>query len=287
MEQLRDQRGVAVLSGLGQDLRLAMRSLRATPLVSAVAVLSLALAIGANTAIFSLVNGLLLRELPVGDPDRLVHVTDSVRRDTGEIRVRAWSHPFWEQIRQRPQLFAGATAWSFERFNVAESGETQFVDGLWVDAGFFDALGVHAAAGRTFSAADNRPGGGPDGPVAVIGYSYGDVSSGAAAALGRTLRLNGVTFTIGRVAPRGFFGLEVGRTFDVAVPLGAEPLIRGALPLGSASTNFLSLVARLRPGQSIDAATVDLRRAQPEIRARRSETGAGEREGVERRLARR
>ena len=199
-----------------------------------------------------------------------MHVTDSVRRDTGEIRVRAWSYPFWEQIRQRPQLFAGATAWSFARFNVAESGETQFVDGLWVDGGFFDALGVHAAAGRTFSAADNRPGGGPDGPVAVIGYGYGERQfGGAAAALGRTLRLNGVTFTHRRRrAPPDSSGWKSGRTFDVAVPLGAEPLIRGRdSALGSASTNFLSIVARLRPGQSLDAATVDLRRAQAEIRA--------------------
>lgn len=287
MEQLRDQRGVPVLSGLGQDLRLALRSLGATPLVSAVAVLSLALAIGANTAIFSLVNGLLLRKLPVGDPGRLVHVTDSVRRDTGEIRVRAWNYPFWEQIRQRPQLFAGATAWSSERFNVAESGETQFVDGLWVDAGFFDALGVHAAAGRTFSAADNRPGGGPDGPVAVIGNGYAERQfGGAAAALGRTLRLDGVTFTIVGVAPREFFGLEVGRTFDVAVPLGAEPLIRRRdSALGSAPTNFLSIVARLQPGQSIDAATVDLRRVQAEISAAAiGDATREEREVIERHL---
>src|SRR5688572_12258886 len=288
MERMRDQRGVPVLSGLGQDLRLAMRSLGATPLVTTVAVLSLALAIGANTAIFSLVNGLLLRELPVADAGRLVHVTDSVRRDTGEIRVRSWSYPFWEQIRQRPQLYAGATAWSFERFNVAESGETQFVDGLWVEAGFFDALGVHAAAGRTFSAADNRPGGGPDGPVAVIGYGYGERQfGGAAAALGRTLRLDGVTFTIVGVVPREFFGLEVGRTFDVAVPLGAEPLIRRRdSALGSASTNFLSIVARLQPGQSIDAATVDLRRAQAEIRAAAiADAPREQREVLERRLA--
>jgi putative ABC transport system permease protein len=217
-----------------------------------------------------------------------VHVTDSVRRDTGEIRVRSWSYPFWEQIRQRPQLYAGATAWSFERFNVAESGETQFVDGLWVDAGFFDALGVHAATGRTFSAADNRPGGGPDGPVAVIGYGYGERQfGGAAAALGRTLRLDGVTFTIVGVAPAGFFGLEVGRTFDVAVPLGAEPLIRRRdSALGSASTNFLSIVARLPPGQSIDAATVEFRRRQAEINAAAiGDATPEEREVLGRRLA--
>ena len=139
-----------------------------------------------------------------------------------------------------------------------------------------------------FSAADNRPGGGPDGPVAVIGYGYAERQfGGAAAALGRTLRLDGVTFTIVGVAPREFFGLEVGRTFDVAVPLGAEPLIRGRdSALGSASTNFLSIVARLPPGQSIEAATVDLRRAQAEIRAAAiGDATPEEREVLERHLA--
>src|SRR5262245_43819005 len=113
-----------------QDVRDALRSLAKTPAFTAVVVVTLALGIGANTAIFSILNGLLLRTLPVHEPERLVHVTDSIPRDTGEIRVRAWGYPAWDQIRQRTHLFQGATAWSFARFNTAPSGETQFVDGM-------------------------------------------------------------------------------------------------------------------------------------------------------------
>ena len=128
-----------------QDLRLAVRALRATPIVTAVAVLSLALAIGANTAIFSLVDSLLLRTLPVKDPVRLVLVTEGVM-----TRARAWSYPVWEQIRQRRELFERSAAWSFTRFNLTSSGETEFVDGLWA-SGCFETLGVPALLGRTFS----------------------------------------------------------------------------------------------------------------------------------------
>jgi putative ABC transport system permease protein len=117
------------------DLRLALRALRATPIVTAVAVLSLALAIGANTAIFSLVDSLLLRTLPVRDPARLVLVTEGVM-----TRPRAWSSPVWEQIHQRRELFERAAAWSFTRFNLTSSGETQFVDGLWASGSFFETL---------------------------------------------------------------------------------------------------------------------------------------------------
>src|SRR6266850_5966365 len=102
------------------EFRLALRSLRATPIVTSVAVLSLALGIGANTAIFSIVDGLLLRTLPVRDPSRLVLVTEGTM-----TRPRAWSFPVWEQIRRRPDLFERTAAWSFTRFNLAPGGETE------------------------------------------------------------------------------------------------------------------------------------------------------------------
>jgi putative ABC transport system permease protein len=253
---------------LRRDLRLAFRSLRATPLVTAAAILTLALVIGANSAIFSILNSLLLRTLPVREPARLVHVTDSVVRDTGETRVRAWGYPAWEQIRQRSHLFEAATAWSFTRFNLASGGETQFVEGIWADGGFFETLGVSAVLGRTFSTLDDHRGGGPDGPVTVISYGYWQRHFGGAAdAIGRSVRLDGVPFTIVGVTPRDFFGVEVGRSFDVVVPLRTEALIRGRdSALDSASTNFLSILARLKRGQSPDAAAAELRRVQPEIR---------------------
>jgi predicted permease len=267
-EEYRDALGVRLLDELRWDVRLATRALFATPIVTSVAILSLALVIGANTGIYSILNGLILRNLPVHEPLRLVHVTDSIVTE-GTTRVRAWSYPAWDQIRQRTHLFEAATAWSFVRFNLASGGESRPIDGMWADGSFFDALGVRAIIGRTFGAQDDQSDGGPNGPVAVISYGYWQREfGGAAAAIGRTIRLTGVPFTIIGVTPPEFFGLEVGRTFDVIVPVRTEALIRGRESvLDSAATNFLSIVARLRHDQSSESAAAALRHVQAEVRA--------------------
>jgi putative ABC transport system permease protein len=267
-EVYRQIRSFAWLDDFRQDFRYTIRALVKSPGFTVVVVLTLALGIGANTAIFSILNGLLLRTLPVHEPERLVNVTDSVLNDAGETRVRAWGYPAWEQIRQRSHLFESATAWSFVRFNLASGGETQFVEGMWADGGFFEMLHVHAMLGRTFSPADDQRGGGPDGPVTVISFPYWQRQFGGAAdVIGRAINLNGVPFTIIGVTPPGFFGLEVGRSFDLAVPLRTEALIRGRdSVLDSASTNFLTILARLKRGQSIETAAAELRGVQPEIR---------------------
>jgi hypothetical protein len=155
--------------------------------------------------------------LPVEKPSELVHVTDSVLRETGQTRIRVWSNPFWEQIRQRRDLFAGTAAWSFTRFDTSSGGETQLVEGMWVDGGFFATLGIPAFRGRTFSTVDDRRGGGPDGAVAMISYGYWQRQFGGADdVVGRVLRLDSVPFTVVGITPPDFFGMEVGRTFDVA-----------------------------------------------------------------------
>ena len=197
-----------------------------------------------------------------------MHITDSVVTETGETRVRAWSYPFWAEIRRRPQLFEAATAWSFTQFNLSSGGETRFVGGLWADGGFFKALGVPVVAGRAFSEIDDQPGGGPDGAVAVISHGYWQREfGGAAEAIGRSVRLNSVPFTIVGVAAPDFFGPEVGRTFDFIAPLRTEALIRGGdSALESSSTNFLTVIARLRPDQSLDTAAAALRSHQREMR---------------------
>src|SRR3954469_18607732 len=110
------------------DLRDAFRALRATPVVTAVAVLSLALGIGANTAIFSLVNSLSLRALPVRDPGQLAMLAEPSIQDT-------WTYPIWQELQRRPQLYDGAFAWSTQRFNLASGGVADYVDGAWTTAG--------------------------------------------------------------------------------------------------------------------------------------------------------
>src|SRR5262249_9374429 len=148
------------------------------------------------------------------------------------------------------------------------TGQTEYVDGFWGSGRVFDVLGVPAILGRTFTEADDRRGGGPDGPVAVISYRYWQSKdSGAAGVMGRALTIERVPFTIVGVVPPEFFGIEVGRTFDIAIPFGTEPLIRGKeSALDRRSSWWLSIAVRLKPGQSLDAGTGAIRGVQPQVR---------------------
>ena len=240
------------------DLRSAIRALRATPLVTAVAILSLALGIGANTAMFSIVDALVLRALPVAQPQQLVRVG-----------TQSWTNPIWEQLRDRPQLWDGAFAWSQGSFNLSTSGESEFIEGLWASGDFWRVLGVRPVVGRTFTVADDRRDGGPDGPVAVLSYAYWQSRYGGdPGVIGRPITLTRTNFTIIGVAPAGFFGPEVGRTFDVAVPLSAEAIVRGKQSwLDQRSTWWLEIVARRKPGQSIEAMQAAINTVRPQIAA--------------------
>jgi len=244
------------------DLRDAVRSLRSTPVVSLMAILSLALGIGANTAIFSILDSLFLRTLPVRDPHQLVMLRDAAGRRT------AWSNPMWEQIRERERLFDGAFAWAGARFNLARSGQAEIVDGLWVSGRMFDLLGMPPVLGRTITEADDRRGGGPDGPVAVISYGFWQRRfDGAADAIGRTLTVERLPFTIIGVTPPQFFGVDVGRTFDVAIPIGTELLLYGgASKLDGRSSGWLNMMVRLKPSQTAQAGEAALRGVLPQIR---------------------
>jgi predicted permease len=246
-----------------QDLRDAFRSLKATPVVTLVAILSLALGIGANTAMFSILDSLLLRSLPVKEPQRLVLLGQGA-----DLRFTSWTNPIWEQVRARQGLFDGAFCWSSTRFNLAPGGQTELVDGMWASGRLFDVLGVPAMLGRTFGEADDRRGGGPDGPVAVISYDFWQRRFGGAAdAIGRSLTVERVPFTIIGVTPPSFFGVDVGRTFDVAIPIGTEPLIRGKeSSLDRRSNWWLNVMIRLGDGQSVEAGTAAIRGVAPQIR---------------------
>jgi putative ABC transport system permease protein len=241
------------------DLRYAIRSLRATPIVSIVAILSLALGIGANTAIFSIIDSMMLRTLPVRDPQRLVIV---------DLDNGSWTNPLWEQIRDRPALFDGAFAWAGTRFDLSRGGQTRYVNGVWASGAYFRVLGVQAILGRTFTEADDRRGGGPDGPVTVISHDFWQTRYGGAAdVIGRSITLDRQAFTIVGVAPPGFYGTDVGSSFDVVVPIGCEPLLRGKeSTLDRRSTWWLAVMARLKPGQTADGATRAVRGVQPQIR---------------------
>jgi predicted permease len=263
------------MQSLAHDLRLAVRTLRATPIVTVVALLSLALGIGANTAIFSILDSLLLRALPVERPDRLALLADfPPPRYFPDGRpytvVPSWTFPLWEQIRERRQeLFETAFAFSWtQRFNLAQGGQTDFVEGLWVSAEYFDGLGVRPLLGRAFTAKDDLRGGGPDGAVAVISYDWWQRRFGGAAdVIGKTQTIERVPCTIVGVMPPGFFGTDVGSRFDVALPFGAEPLIRGAdSGLDDDNASGIRVMARLKEGDTLASAEQAFRGVQPQIR---------------------
>ncbi len=245
------------------DLRSAVRALIATPIVSLVAIVSLALGIGATTALFSVYDSLLLRELPVREPDRLVLLSDGSAHP-------GWSNVLWEEIRRRPNLFDGAFAYNQNPvlpFKVTHQGKTDVVDGLWASGRFFDVLGVKAVLGRMFRDADDRRGGGPDGPVAVISHAFWQRRFGGATdVIGRSLAIERVPFTIVGVAPPEFFGLLVGRAFDVAVPIGTSTLVQGfSGMLDAPDANWLTIGARLKRGQTPQIAAAALGAMEAQI----------------------
>src|SRR4051794_27136319 len=148
------------LDSVAQDVRFGMRMLRKTPAFTAVAVLTLALGIGGNTAIFTLTHALLLRSLPVAEPDRLVRVTfASPRSDFG------LSGPMFDELRKRNQVFSGMLAWHTTRLNVLDGGESRQVRGALASGEAFQVLGVRAELGRLLTPDDDRPGGRRDGWV--------------------------------------------------------------------------------------------------------------------------
>ncbi len=244
------------------NIRDAVRALRATPIVTAIAVLSLALGIGANTAIFSILDSLLIRTLPVKDPQKLAVL------GLGNEGRDAWTNPIWEQVRAHREVVDDAFAWSDGRFNLSPTSQTEYVDGIWASGRFFETLGVQAILGRTFGEADDARGGGSDGPVAVISYRFWQSRFGGAAdAIGKTLTIERVAYTVIGVVPPDFFGVDVGRTFDVIVPIGTEPLVRGKeSSLDQRSNWWLGIMIRTKPGQSVEAAAGALRSIQPQAR---------------------
>lgn len=249
---------VSIRGALTIDWRDAWRSLRSSPMVTTFCVVSLAFGIGGVTALFSILNSLVLKPLPVRDPGSLVLLQDG-----------DWTNPVWEQLRaRRAQFAAEAFAWSSDDFNVSDTATADVVKGLWASGEMFEALGVRAAAGRTLGPRDDVRGGGPDGPTAVISWAmwqrrYG----GAPDVVGRRLSIDRVPFTIVGVTARGFLGPDVGRSFDVAIPIGTEPLLRREQSaLDHRSYWWLAVMARLAPGETTAQANARLRAIQAPIR---------------------
>ncbi|HJR58671.1 MAG TPA: ABC transporter permease [Vicinamibacterales bacterium] len=251
-------------SGFGLDLRSAARELLGSPLISIPAVLTLAVAIGANTAVFSVVNALLLRPLPVSAPERLVTISSDFATSRGFRAGGGWSYAMWEAFRQRTGLFGGSLAWHARRFTLGASGETEPVSGLYVSGEFFTTLGVRPIEGRLFTVADDRPG--SEVAVVVSDRLWKRRFGGGSGIIGSPLVVDGIAATVVGVTPPSFHGLEVGQPFDIALPLATESTISGRNSGLLNPRSFVLLVMlRLKAGQTLADATRTLRSLQPEI----------------------
>lgn len=246
---------------LWQDIRYGVRVLRKSPGFTAVAVLTLALGIGANTAIFTLIETLMLKTLPVKDPQQLALVT--VNASYG--RNAAFSYPFYLQWRDGNQSFSGLfTATSISRYNMTvggtEGAEPKRVQVQAVSGNFFDVLGVPAAMGRTLTANDDRPDARQ--PVAVISYGFWQRRFGLdPTIIGRAVNLEDMAVTIVGVTPRGFSGFVVGSRPDLWWPIQMTPLVEGARRaqlLTNEGSQWLQIMGRLKPGVSGEQARAEL-----------------------------
>jgi predicted permease len=244
-EDCRDARGVNFLESTLQDIRYALRVLRRTPVITAVAIFSLALGIGANTAIFSLIDAVVLKTLPVRKPAELFRVER--KSENKPETIVEFTNPLWEQIRDRQDVFSGIFASASQKFDLAHGGQAQFASGLYVSGEYFSTLGVRPATGRLISSVDDQRG---CQGAAVLSYGFwSDHYARAQSALGSSLSLDGHPFQIIGVAAPGFFGINVGENFDVAIPVCAEAIMRSWDSfLDHRSAWWLSIIGRLKPG---------------------------------------
>jgi putative ABC transport system permease protein len=258
-EECRDLRAVSPIENLLRDLRMGARQLRKQPGFTFTAIVSLALGIGANTAIFQLLNALSLRTLPVRAPHELVEMRlagdGRAGRHTG--RNRQISLPQYEALQRRQQAFTSMLAFGDTRFNLSRTGEVRYVDGLWVSGNFFETLGVTPALGRLIGPADDVPGCGAG--VAVISYAlWQSQFGGRADILGQTLPGPGSAVPIVGVTTPEFFGVEVGRQFGVAMPNCASGNIRR-------DHWWLATIGRLKPGWTREQAQAQLQSILAEV----------------------
>jgi putative ABC transport system permease protein len=268
-EEIYDMNTSAIVDSAWRDLRYGTRLLRRNPGFAVVAIASLALGIGANTAIFQLLDAIEFRLLPVNAPEQLVEIRPILESRFGNMTGRAGraavTYALWEQIRRQQEAFSSLTAWGTDKFDLATSGESRLVDGLWVSGDFFSTLGVPPAFGRVFTASDDVRGCGAGGVVISDAFwrrEYG----GDRSVVGRTVQLDSHPFEIIGVTPPGFSGIEVGRSFDVALPICAEPTVA---PADNAVDKphywWLDVIARLKPGWSVERATAHLNAISPAV----------------------
>ena len=264
-EAYRDQRGFPLLDSLTQDLRYVLRVLWKSPAFTAVAIISLALGLGATLTMFSLINGLLLRQLPVRDPGRLVELTTVTRQG----RPARMSLPMLETLGERQRAFSGIFGWWGGGTFTAQVGEHRSSAGVWAVTGnFYSELGTSPQLGRLIEPQDVRLEGSAPAQVAVLGFGFWQRTFGGDPhVIDKQVRVEGVPFTIIGVTPRGFMGMAADQAPDVTIPLTAELLITPQTPAAWRAGDHLwiSVGGRLEPGISLVQARAQLEAFWPSV----------------------
>lgn len=243
-----------MLRDLLQDLPYALRMLRKNPGFTVVAVLSLALGIGANTAIFSLINTVLLRPLPVARPEQIVSLNNTEENHT----FPAFSYPNYKDLRDRNEVFSDLIAYRFSPLSLSHDGINERVWGYEISGNYFEALGVNAVLGRMISPADDLTPGAH--PLTVVSYAcWQQRFGGQPTIIGRDVIVNGRSYTVIGVAPQGFFGTEVIAAPDLWFPVAMQAqLENGSGWLDSRQVENLFIQGRLKPGVSKSQAQASL-----------------------------
>src|SRR5579862_6536818 len=254
-EHVRDAGWESRAGTLAQDIRYGLRVMRRTPLVTAAALVSLALGIGANTAIFSIIDAVRLRQLPVEHPEQLRLV--GMRTPSDADPNPTFTNVLWEDIRRRQDVFSSVFAWGQERFDLATGGQARYADALFASGSMFSTLGVRPAAGRLLTEADDRPG--CDGAAVLSDGFWRDHFGADPGVVGRSLTLDRREFAIVGVTQPGFTGMTVGSKFDVAIPICAAARFDSEpTRLVQRSWWWLYIVGRLEPGVAADQANARL-----------------------------
>jgi len=249
------------MRSIGKDIQFALRAFRKSPVFTAVALLSLALGIGANTAIFSLLDQVLLRLLPVKNPQQLVLLGTKGYHYGSNWGDHALSVPMYKDFQANNSVFSGMFCRFATDFNVGFNGTTERVTGELVSGTYFPVLDVGAAIGRTFSPDDDRIPGGH--PVAVLSYAYWQSRfAGDGSILGKTVTVNGHNFTVVGVAQKGFDGVDLGDTTQVFVPVMMRPqlmpLYEELMGFENRRAHWVNTFGRLKPGISREQARAAL-----------------------------
>ena len=257
-ETVREAWGWHWLTQVGQDLAYALRLLRKSPAFSAVAVLSLALGIGANTAIFGLINSLLFKSLPVHDPQSLLFLAKKTERG---LDTFFYYQTYRRLSQQQGSLREIAAYGERARMNVSIDGESESIMGQLVSGNYYSVLGIAPAAGRLFTPGDDRVPGAH--PLAVVSHAYWQRRFGSSEfVLGKQILIDGTPFTIIGVTPPGFHGLQVGDAPEISVPIMMQPQVmpdrENWLAQPRNTVDWLVLFGRLKPGVPAATATAGL-----------------------------